>query len=151
MHNGIALLDSNQKIIQINAAFRKFLNSNETDLIGRTFYLLFQDKMFSDNKTPFERMKTSKTCETSEIEINGRICEIIVDPILDSEVEITGAVLILNDITQRKRDENIQQILHEITGSDLLDKSIEELLFIVRNELGKVIDVTNFFRGTLQT
>jgi len=71
--------------------------------------------------------------------------EVLVDPILDTNREITGAVLILNDISQRKRDENIQQILHEITGAHLIDKTIGELLLIVRNQLSKVIDTTNFF------
>jgi signal transduction histidine kinase/ActR/RegA family two-component response regulator len=95
-------------------------------------------------------MKKSKACEKSEIEINDKIYEILVDPIINADHEITGAVLIMNDITRRKRDENIQHILHEITGTQMFDKSIEELLSIVRNQLSKVLDSTNFFVALYQ-
>jgi PAS domain S-box-containing protein len=150
MHNGIALLDASQRIIQTNGAFRNFLNVKETELFEISYSQLFLDEKFSNNKNPFERMKKSRACEKSEIEINDKIYEVLVDPILNTEREITGAVLIMNDITQRKRDENIQQILHEITSNQLLDKSIEELLSFVRNELSKVIDSTNFFVALYQ-
>jgi PAS domain S-box-containing protein len=150
MHNGIALLDAKQRVIQTNDAFRNFLNSNETELLGISYFALFSGDKFSDNKNPFELMKKSKACEISEMEINDKIYEIVVDPILDTEREITGAVLIMNDITQRKRDENIQQILHEITNAQMFDKSIEELLHIVRSQLSKVLDTTNFFLAIYQ-
>jgi PAS domain S-box-containing protein len=145
MHSGIALLDTNQQVIQTNVAFRNFLNAKETDLLGISYFELFAGNKFFNNKNPFEQMKNSKACEKSEIEINDKIYEILVDPILNGELEITGAVLIMNDVTKRKRDENIQQILHEITGTQMFDKSIEELLSIVRNQLSKVLDSTNFF------
>ncbi|HRX12566.1 MAG TPA: PAS domain S-box protein, partial [Draconibacterium sp.] len=145
MHSGIALLDADQKIIQSNRAFQNFLNEKETLLIGKYCFPLILNNDYSAENNPFEKIKISKSCETTESSINGRTYEILVDPVLDNDNLITGSVLVMNDITQKKRDENIQQILHEITGSDLLDKSIEELLSIVRNELGKVIDVTNFF------
>jgi PAS domain S-box-containing protein len=150
MHSGIALLDSDQRIIQTNQAFQNFLAENDSTLTGKYCFPLILGDRYSFVKNPFERMKVSMACETSEILLNGRTYEILVDPILDNDKSITGAVLIMNDITQRKRDEHIQQILHEITGTQMLDKSIGELLFIVRNELSKVLDVTNFFVALYQ-
>jgi PAS domain S-box-containing protein len=150
MHNGIALLDANQKILQTNIAFKDFLNSSEPELIGKPFYDVFQMTMFSEKENLVDLMKKSKARKKSEIEVNGRVCEIIIDPILGDDKEITGAVLVMNDITQRKRDENIQQILHEITGFHMLDKSLSQLLSIVRKELGKVLDATNFFVALYQ-
>ena len=150
MHSGIALLDADQRIIQSNRAFQNYLNENELSLIGKYCLPLILSEGYAFGNNPFERMKISKACEIAESSINGHTHEILVDPILDSDNIITGSVLVMNDITQKKRDENIQQILHEITGGQMLDKSIGEQLLIVRNELSKVFDVTNFFVALYQ-
>ncbi len=150
MHSGIALLDNNQIIIQTNPAFQNFVNEKETNLQGKFYFPFIFGKQVTAESNPFEKMLKSKVCEKAETTIYGRVCEILVDPILDAAGKITGAVLIMNDITQRKRDENIHQILHEITGTSTFDKSIKDLLVIVRNELSKVIDTTNFFVALYQ-
>ncbi len=151
MHNGIALLDSDQRIIQTNKAFQSFVNESESSLIGKFCFPLILCEGFSVGNNPFEKMKISKTCETTEIQMNGSTHEILVDPILDNENLITGAVLIMNDISQKKRDESINQILHEITGGQMVDKSLGEILSKVREELSKVLDVTNFFVALYQS
>lgn len=46
MHNGIALLDAKQRVIQTNDAFRNFLNSNETELLGISYFALFSGISF---------------------------------------------------------------------------------------------------------
>jgi PAS domain S-box-containing protein len=150
MHSGIALLDDKQKIIQTNRAFHCFVKANEKDLRGKnSFSLIFGNESTFENN-PFIRMKKSKACEKTEINIGGRFFEILVDPIFDSVGRITGAVQIMNDITQRKRDESIQHILYEITSTSMVEKSIGELLVIVRKELSKVIDTNNFFVALYQ-
>ena len=145
MHSGIALLDANQKIIQTNRAFQNFVQANEKYLPGRYSFPFISGSENVVESKAFERMQTSKTCQGEEITLNGKTFEILVDPIFDTDGNISGAVQIMNDITQRKRDENIQHILYEITGTPMIEKSVGELLFIVRRELSKVLDTTNFF------
>ncbi len=145
MHSGIALLDANQRIIQTNRAFQNFVNSSEKELHGQFCFPFVFGKEIPAGSNLFEMMKISKTCEKTEVSINGSIFEILIDPVLDANEKIKGAVLIMNDITQRKRDENIQQILYEITNAATIEKSLRELLIVVRKELSKVIDTTNFF------
>src|SRR5690606_8583781 len=142
--------DSDLRIIQSNRAFQNFLNENESSLTGKYCFPLILSEGYTLENNPFERMKNSKTCESTESLLNGRSFEILVDPILDKENIITGSVLVMNDISQKKRDENIQQILHEIAGGQMLNKSISELLLLVRNELNKILDVTNFFVALYQ-
>jgi len=145
MHNGIALLDAEQQIIQANRSFQNFTGLNESEVKGKQFFNTVFTEVNSTKENPFEKIKLTKVCETAELLINGRICEILVDPVFDAERIITGAVAIISDVTQRKRDEDIQHILHEITGPTMFDKTIEELLLIVRQALSKVIDTNNFF------
>lgn len=150
MHSGIALIDENQKIIQTNKAFQNFVNETESGLQGQPFSRFVFGNEVPAESNPFRKMLKSKVCENAETTIYGRTCEVLVDPIIDSKAKVTGAVLILNDITQKKRDEDIQLILHEITGTSMFEKSLEELLIIVRSQLSKVIDTTNFFVALYQ-
>ncbi|HSO85601.1 MAG TPA: PAS domain S-box protein, partial [Draconibacterium sp.] len=145
MHSGIALLDANQNIIQTNHAFQKFVNKNEPELLGKPCFQIIEDGESELEYNPFERMLESKACEKTEVNIKGKLYEILVDPVFDSEGKITGAVQIMNDISQRKLDENIQHILYEITSASTTEKSLRDLLFIVRRELSKAFDTTNFF------
>jgi PAS domain S-box-containing protein len=50
----------------------------------------------------------------------------------------------LQDITIQKRTENLQQVLYQTAKATITSETIEELLVVVRNELGKVLDTTNF-------
>jgi PAS domain S-box-containing protein len=145
MHSGIALIDDNQIIIQTNKAFQNFINESESKIQGEPFSRFIFGSETSTENDLFGKMLKSKKCEKAETIIQGKIFEVLVDPIIDSKAKTTGAVLILNDITQKKRDEDIQLILNEITGTSMFEKSLEDLLFIVRNQLKKVIDTTNFF------
>ncbi len=145
MHSGIALLDANQNIIQTNRAFQKFVNKNETELLGQPCFQIIEESESVLEYNPFEKMLVSKACEKTEVNIKGRLFEILVDPVFDAEGKISGAVQIMNDISQQKLDENIQHILYEITSASATEKSLKDHLFIVRRELSKVFDTTNFF------
>ena len=144
MHSGIALLDQEQQIIQSNRAFQQFVHATENELVQTDLFLLIPE-LESGAVNPFYLMKKSKSCQTGEIKLRNRIFEVIFDPVTDENGVITGAVFIMNEVTQRKRNEKIQHILYEITGNPAYEKSLGELLIVVRNELSKVFDTTNFF------
>lgn len=59
--------------------------------------------------------------------------------------KIIGAVVTFTDISQRKKDEQVQQILYEITSCSITAPGPEELFVTVRKQLSKILDVTNFF------
>lgn len=79
-----------------------------------------------------------------ELENTKIFIEVDVNPVV-IDGKVTGASFFGKDVTKRKRDENIQHILYEITGNPSQGKSLTELLTIVRSELSKVLDTTNFF------
>ncbi|MBN1197753.1 MAG: GAF domain-containing protein, partial [Bacteroidales bacterium] len=51
----------------------------------------------------------------------------------------------MHDITARKRDEEVRQVLYNISRATLLPIDVEGLVDIIRQELGKLIDTKNFF------
>ncbi|MHC1780284.1 MAG: response regulator [Bacteroidales bacterium] len=52
---------------------------------------------------------------------------------------------VARDVTMRKHEENIQQILYEIASASTSAKSLEDLLNIIRIKLNLVTDAGNFF------
>lgn len=102
IQDGIALLDANQHIINSNQAFLDFIDKTKEDVIGNHCFSYIHGTNCPIEGCPFVRMRQSKQRETMEMQINGLVCEIMVDPILDENQNIIGAVHIITDITERK-------------------------------------------------
>lgn len=150
MNSGILLLDANQNIVQSNAAFQQFVGKTNDEIKGQHCFHYVHGTSCPIDGCPFVRMKLSHKRETMELQLKERDFEIIVDPIINENDQLTGAVHILNDITQRKLDEQIQQILFEIARTSVSNNTLEDLLVVVRQELNKVMDTTNFFVALYQ-
>ncbi|OQX77620.1 MAG: hypothetical protein B6D64_08020 [Bacteroidetes bacterium 4484_276] len=52
---------------------------------------------------------------------------------------------IVRDITDRKRSEQIQKILYNISNAVSTTDNLEKLIALIKKQLGAVIDTTNFF------
>ena len=145
IRDGIALIDVNQQIIQSNQAFRDFVHKTQVDFKDNScFHFVHHTKKPVDD-CPFIRMLKSKKRETMEMTINGLFCDILVDPIFNEKGEVEGAVHIISDITERKKNEKIQQVLYNISNAVVTTRDMEELIGIIRKELGRLIDTNNFF------
>ena len=51
----------------------------------------------------------------------------------------------VTDITERKHTDQIQKVLYNISTSVLTTQNLEELIEIIRNELGNLLDTSNFY------
>lgn len=52
---------------------------------------------------------------------------------------------VFTDITKRKRDEEIQKVMYSISRGTSKSNDLSELIEMIRNQLEKLIDVTNFY------
>lgn len=68
-----------------------------------------------------------------------------ISPILDENGRIIHYLGIKEDVTHQKHAQLIQQTLYRIARKAIQADSIEHFLEFVRQELGKLIDTTNFF------
>src|SRR5680860_1916349 len=59
--------------------------------------------------------------------------------------QITGKIFSLNDITNRKENETINNVLYNISRAANSDTSLTQLYPIIREELSTIIDTTNFY------
>ncbi|MDP2423142.1 MAG: PAS domain S-box protein, partial [Bacteroidales bacterium] len=138
IQDGIALLDINQKVIQCNQIFLDFIDKTENEALGCYCFHYIHGSSCPIEGCPFVRMQQSKQRETMEMKIKGRECEIIVDPILDENKNIIGAVHIIADITERKRAEKALQ--ESETSYRGLFNSVSEAIY-VQDSSGHFLDV----------
>lgn len=52
---------------------------------------------------------------------------------------------VFSDITERKRDEKIRKVMYAISTGTATSESLEELIVLIRDQLGELINVTNFY------
>lgn len=70
---------------------------------------------------------------------------VIISPILDENRFVTNLLIIGEDITQKKKEENIRNIIHALTQDGSVSNSLEDFIGKVKFRLSELIDVTNFY------
>jgi len=88
--------------------------------------------------------------ETSYITKEGKLIPIEVFSIIVHFQNEKAVVSIARNIEQRKRDENIQIILHEIARTSTNAQAVDDLLILIRNELSRILDTRNFYVALVQ-
>ncbi len=69
----------------------------------------------------------------------SKTCEFNMVPIDDQ------SLIVMKDITKRKRAELIQTILYQISNASNTSKTLAEFMKIIQQQLSNVLDTTNFF------
>lgn len=100
----IMMLDVDFKIHRANLATERFLNRPIKEITGKTCYQLFHGTNMPPEGCPLENMRNTKKHEEKEFYLFEKDIWILasVDPILDDKGNVTGAVHIIRDITERK-------------------------------------------------
>ncbi|MBN2236848.1 MAG: GAF domain-containing protein [Bacteroidales bacterium] len=66
-------------------------------------------------------------------------------PLKDIEGNVSNVYTLIEDITERKRSERIQNIIFKISNAVNATENLEQLISFTRHELGKIIDTSNFY------
>jgi len=94
-------------------------------------------------------IKTGKRQASYELELikkNGEKIWVEVREYPQTENGKTVAIIgSLTEITERKKAEQIQNVLYNISQAAITSKSIEDLITIIQKQLGKIIDTKNFY------
>jgi PAS domain S-box-containing protein len=59
--------------------------------------------------------------------------------------KVDRILTIIEDITERKKSEQVRELMYTISDSVTQTKNLSELSQVIRQELGKVFDTTNFY------
>ncbi len=109
--DGVCIIDKNSgKILQCNKAMTQFLDKSYDEIVGRSCCELLHGSSEPVKKCPLMRMFETRRSETTDFQIGDRWMNIKVDPYIDHEGNLIGAVHILSDITEhRKADKALRE------------------------------------------
>ena len=115
--HAVCLLDTDAKIVRCNKAMTNLMGMSYSDIHGRNCCQLLHGQMEPVQKCPFVRMKKSHRRETQAMSLGDKWLEIAVDPLADEKGNITGAVHIISDITERRRWEEVLRQSEEMSST----------------------------------
>jgi PAS domain S-box-containing protein len=102
--DGVCIIDRNGgKILQCNKAMTRFLKRPYNEIIGQSCCELLHGSSEPVKKCPLMRMLGTRRSETMDFQVGDRWLNIKVDPLIDNEGHLVGAVHILSDITEHRK------------------------------------------------
>jgi PAS domain S-box-containing protein len=102
LSDGVFILDEQGTVLRCNDSLSAILGLPKEQIIGRKCHGLMHDLDVFYPNCPFAQLLTGVLGKSMECPIRGRWYVSTVDPILDDEGKVTGAVHVLRDITQHK-------------------------------------------------
>jgi PAS domain S-box-containing protein len=125
MRDSVFLLDTDGMILQTNKISQQILGKKEEEIIGHHCYEVMHNTPSCIDGCPLVRMRQSNQRETMVLSTDGKWFEIIVDPILDDDNKLTGAVHLICDITERMEVQEKIRKLYEELEQRILDRTFQ--------------------------
>ncbi len=147
----VAMVGLNQRFLFGNKAFCAFIGYNEEEI---------KDKTISDITWPEDRLlgmedmaeivkgnKTTSKLEKRYVRKNGSLVwgEVTISLLRNNQGQPLYFLPIIQDITDRKKAEITRQIQFNIAREVVLAETLERFLLMVREQLGRLLDTSNFF------
>lgn len=137
--DGVALLDRDGTVAQVNQAFENILGRGRSELVGTELHSLL-DFPGNGGLTPFARMLESRQRETAELKHAGLWLQVAIDPIKGHEEPVKGALCIVSDITERKlaEEERLRLLAREHQArleAENANQAKDQFLAVLSHEL----------------
>ncbi len=146
--SGILVMDANGTILDINKSFCKHNGYTPEELRNKNISLLVEKENQKDIAIHIEQIMNGETLhiEVTNISKDGSLRNL---ELYDSQVTLPdgklGIISIANDITERTRAAQIQSVIYKTSYAVNISDNLDELISIIREGLGTLIDTTNFF------
>jgi len=149
MLEGMHLVNRNLEILFANKALADLsrslgLNDN---FIGKNIFEAFPFLSQVVKEEYMEVFKTGNIYKKEEfftIGENKVYASTRLIPIYERE-KVERILTIIEDITERKKSEQVRELMYTISDSVTQTQNLSELSQVIRQELGKVFDTTNFY------
>ena len=99
----VCLLDLQGTVQRCNKAFRDLVDKPFQEIIGCSCYEVMYGSSEPIEDCPLIHMRDSGRKEEKDLLLNDRWFNVVVNPISDEDGNLTGAVHIMSDITERKK------------------------------------------------
>jgi two-component system phosphate regulon sensor histidine kinase PhoR len=131
IEDGIAVIDSQKKILIANRSFSSILNIRYP-VIDRMYFEIIRGSSFNA-KIEYSLLR-GVSIKFDEEFLNGRICEVLINPITE-EKTIQGILIVLHDITEKKK---IDQMKTDLVGN--LSHELKTPITILKGYLETIYD-----------
>ena len=146
---GFWLLDSAQKTVDVNQSLCDMLGYSRSEMIDKTPFDFVNDENLKVLKEQASRITTTlhRIYEIILKKKNGINLPTIFNAtsLIDKKRKPCGSFVLVTDITERKRAEQIQKTLYNISNAVITTDNLEKLISLIQKELGTIIDTTNFY------
>ena len=150
-HDAIILVDQNGKIYEWNKSSEEIFGYNKVEILGKKITDLMPKKYLSQYKNGYNKvMQEALKDDYRDRIVEGKTKD---DKIFPMELSINFwksnnkyvYCYFIRDITERVREENIKQVLFNITKRSGEHVNLKDFFYYIKNELGKLINTNNFF------
>ncbi len=102
--DGVCIIDKDGgTVLQCNRAMTQFLKKPYNEIIGRSCCELLHGSSEPVKKCPLARMLHTRRSEATDFQVGDKWLNIKVDPLIDNDGNLVGAVHILSDTTQHRK------------------------------------------------
>ncbi|NQU33105.1 MAG: PAS domain S-box protein [Bacteroidetes bacterium] len=134
----------------VNPKFTKLTGYTTEEVIGKSTRILKSGKQSHDfYRTFWETISSGQEWHGEFINMkkNGELFweKASVSPIINNEGVITNYIKLAEDITGKKKSEQIQRVLYNISNAVITSNNLEKLILRIKEELETIIDTTNFY------
>ncbi len=107
--DAVCLLDAQMQVRRGNQAFFRLLQSNQEALVGMPLAALLEERWGPLQLPDMEEVRRSRVRQSLVMDAADRSLYISADPVLSEQSEATGVVVILSDVTERRRLEQAER------------------------------------------
>jgi diguanylate cyclase (GGDEF)-like protein/PAS domain S-box-containing protein len=148
MADSLILLDRQGNIASVNKAVLDLSGYGKDELEGKSVEVLFREKDFKN--TLLDKVIKGEIIRNYELNFKTKTGDNIPvvfssSTMMDEAGGMAGIVCIIKDVTERKQNEQLQQVLYNISKATNSTISIDQLYPLIHQELGSIIDTTNFY------
>ncbi len=108
--DGVCLLDGDGRVMRCNRAMEALTGQPQAQALDKPWFDLFPEGSELHERSAFRQMLQTGHRETREVNLGDRCFQVTADPTFDDAGALSGAVLILADVSERKRlEEQLRQ------------------------------------------
>ena len=149
MPDGVIHEDEKGNILNVNPRFTKIFGYSLKELKGRNIDegMIYPDDRIEEGKyltrKAYDRIFNFETVRKRK---DGSLVDVSISasPVL-IENELQGSIVVYKDISKRKKNERLQEVLYNISKAANSSISLHEMYKMIHMELSKIINATNFY------
>ncbi len=147
---GVIEWDLDFNVKKWNTSAERIFGYSEKEALGKyaSFIVpLSQKKKMETLMSNLVNLKGGKRSTNKNIKKNGEsiLCEWYNTPLVNEQGNVIAVASLVQDISERFRNNNIQRVLYNISNAVNTTDNLHKLIGIIQDDLGSIIDTTNFF------